>query len=93
MYRWVVVFLLLMLVGLQYRLWFGEANLREILALKEAISEQQQANEKLLERNRQLEAEVQDLKQGLAALEERARSEMGMIREDETFIQLIEPRQ
>jgi len=92
LYRWIVVLLLLALCGLQYRLWFGEANVRDVMALKTAISEQQQANEKLLERNRQLEAEVQDLKQGLAALEERARSEMGMIRKDETFIQLIEPR-
>lgn len=93
MYRWILVLLVLALIGLQYRLWFGEANVREIIALKNAISEQQQANEKLLERNRRLEAEVQDLKKGLAALEERARSEMGMIRKDETFIQLIEPRQ
>lgn len=92
MFRWLIIILVLLVLALQYRLWFGEANLREVMSLKQAISTQQQDNEKLLERNRQLEAEVQDLKKGLAALEERARSEMGMIREDETFIQLIEPR-
>jgi cell division protein FtsB len=92
LFRWLITLLVVLVLALQYRLWFGEANLREVLALRQAISTQQQDNEKLLERNRQLEAEVQDLKKGLAALEERARSEMGMIREDETFIQLIEPR-
>jgi cell division protein FtsB len=92
LFRWLIIILVLLVLALQYRLWFGEANLREVMSLKQAISTQQQDNEKLRERNRQLEAEVQDLKKGLAALEERARSEMGMIREDETFIQLIEPR-
>ncbi len=92
MFRWLIILLVMLVLALQYRLWFGEANLREVLTLQEAIITQQQDNEKLLERNRQLEAEVLDLKKGLAALEERARSEMGMIREDETFIQLIEPR-
>ncbi len=91
MYRWLLLILLVMLVGLQYRLWFGEANLRQVWQLEEHILEQQQVNQQLTERNKRLEAEVQDLKQGLAALEERARSEMGMIREGETFFQLIEP--
>ncbi len=91
MYRWLLLILLVMLVGLQYRLWFGEANLRQVWQLEEQILEQQQVNQQLTERNKRLEAEVQDLKQGLAALEERARSEMGMIREGETFFQLIEP--
>jgi cell division protein FtsB len=90
-YRWLLLILLVMLVGLQYRLWFGEANLRQVWQLEEQILEQQQVNQQLTERNKRLEAEVQDLKQGLAALEERARSEMGMIREGETFFQLIEP--
>lgn len=91
MYRWLLLILLVMLVGLQYRLWFGEANLRQVWQLEEQILEQQQVNQQLTERNKRLEAEVQDLKQGLSALEERARSEMGMIREGETFYQLIEP--
>ncbi|GAA0695596.1 cell division protein FtsB [Marinobacterium maritimum] len=91
MYRWLLLILLVMLAGLQYRLWFGEANLRQVWQLEQQILDQQQVNQQLTERNKRLEAEVQDLKQGLTALEERARSEMGMIREGETFFQLIEP--
>lgn len=93
MYRWLLLVLLLMLAGLQYRLWFGEANLRQVWQLEQQIEQQQVENARLTERNKRLEAEVQDLKQGLAALEERARSEMGMVQEGETFFQLIEPEQ
>ncbi len=93
MYRWLLLTLLLMLAGLQYRLWFGEANLREVWLLEEQIEQQRIENARLIERNKRLEAEVRDLKQGLAALEERARSEMGMVQEGETFFQLIEPEQ
>lgn len=93
MYRWLLFALLLMLAGLQYRLWFGEANLRQIWQLETQIEQQQVENARLIERNKRLEAEVQDLKQGLAALEERARSEMGMVQEGETFFQLIEPEE
>lgn len=78
-----------MLLGLQYRLWFGEPNLRDVWQVKEDITEQKRINQELLERNRRLEAEVQDLKKGLSALEERARSEMGMIGEGETFFQVV----
>jgi len=92
-YRWLLIVLGVMLIGLQYRLWFGEANLREVWRLEARIDEQELENQQLAERNKRLEAEVLDLKKGLAALEERARSEMGMIRKDETFFQLIEPEQ
>ncbi|MBR9829818.1 MAG: cell division protein FtsB [Oceanospirillales bacterium] len=91
MYRWLLLILLVMLAGLQYRLWLGEANLRQVWQLEQQIQEQQQLNQQLIERNKRLEAEVRNLKQGFAALEERARSEMGMIREGESFFQLIEP--
>ncbi|MBA4502793.1 cell division protein FtsB [Marinobacterium marinum] len=91
MFRWLLLILLVMLAGLQYRLWFGEANLRQVWQLEQQILDQQQVNQQLTERNKRLEAEVQDLKRGVSALEERARSEMGMIREGETFFQLIEP--
>ncbi|GGC07998.1 cell division protein FtsB [Marinobacterium zhoushanense] len=91
MYRALLLILLLMIIGLQYRLWFGEANLRQVWSLEEQIKQQQIENETLTERNQRLEAEVRDLKQGMAALEERARSDMGMVQEGETFFQLIEP--
>ncbi len=93
MYRWLLLILLLMFAGLQYRLWFGEANLRQVWQLEDQIEQQRVENARLVERNTRLEAEVQDLKKGLAALEERARSELGMIQEGETFFQLIEPEQ
>jgi cell division protein FtsB len=64
--------------------------MRDVWALREAIEQQKQENQRLLERNAALEAEVQDLKQGLEAIEERARSELGMIKKDETFFQIIE---
>jgi len=90
-FRWLTISLLIVLLLLQYRLWFGEAGRGQIAALSGQISYQTDENERLIERNRQLEAEVEDLKTGVSALEERARSELGMIREGETFYQLIEP--
>ena len=87
--RLLKLFLVLLLVALQYRLWFGEPNLPDVWQVKEDIAEQKRINQELLERNRRLEAEVQDLKRGLSALEERARSEMGMIGEGETFFQVV----
>ena len=91
MYRWLIVVLIILFIGLQYRLWFGENNLRDIWTLNSKIELQQEINQDLNQRNSELEAEVQDLKQGLSALEERARSELGMIKEGETFFQLVEP--
>ncbi len=87
--RWIWSILILLLLVLQYRLWFGEPSLPDVWQVKEDIAEQKRINQELLERNRRLEAEVQDLKKGLSALEERARSEMGMIGEGETFFQVI----
>jgi len=75
---------------LQYRMWFGEANIIELSTLRFAIEEQSTKNDKLLLRNHQLEAEVKDLRRGLVAIEERARSELGMVKPNETFYQLID---
>ena len=63
----------------------------EISGVKARIAEQSEQNQKLQARNEQLKAEVADLKQGLEAIEERARTELGMIKEGETFYQLVEP--
>ncbi|WP_170167509.1 cell division protein FtsB [Amphritea balenae] len=89
MFRWIILLLLICLGGLQYRLWFGEANLREVQTLKQEIELQRTENDLLISRNHQLDAEVKDLKQGLAALEERARNQLGMVKEGETFFQLV----
>lgn len=89
--RWVLLVLVLILAALQYRLWVGEGSLGEITVLRREIREQQLELERLRERNRALQAEVEDLKRGLEAIEERARSEMGMIKEGEVFYQIVEP--
>ena len=82
--------LLAVLASLQYRLWVGGGSLAEVWRLKRDIETQQLNNAELDERNAQLHAEVLDLKQGLEAVEERARRELGMIRKDEVFYQVID---
>ncbi len=84
--------LVLLFVLLQYDLWVGEGSLASAWRLQQAVKTQQQENDRLKERNTALAAEVVDLKQGLDAIEERARSELGMIKEGETFIQVVEPK-
>jgi len=81
--------LLTLLLLLQYRLWFGKNSVPDYLILKERLIHQQDANEKLKQRNKLLFADTDDLKLGLEAIEERARNELGMIKEEETFFRLI----
>jgi cell division protein FtsB len=86
-----LIVLLLVLVGfLQYRLWVGEGSLAEVHSLRQAITAQEEELERLAMRNRELQAEVDDLRTGLDALEERARVELGMIKPGEIFLQVIE---
>jgi cell division protein FtsB len=77
------------LILLQGRLWFSDKGLREVSGLKSSVETQRAANLEQAERNRQLSAEVANLKTGLAALEERARSELGMVSASETFYQVV----
>jgi cell division protein FtsB len=77
------------LVLLQYRLWLSDQGLREVSRLQAAVDVQRAANHEQSERNRQLGAEVNNLKVGLTALEERARSELGMVGTSETFYQVV----
>ena len=84
--------LLILLVLLQYRLWFGDAGVREVNRLRTEIATQQAKNDLLRERNRTLSAEVQDLKKGTTAIEERARTDLGMVGQRETFYQVVTPR-
>jgi len=88
--KWLALFLILIVLGLQYRLWNGPGSLEEVAALHVAIRQQNEENKRLLERNQALEAEVRDLKSGLDAIEERARMELGMIKKDESFFLVIE---
>ena len=87
--RLLTVILAVLLAVLQYQLWFGRNSLPAAWRLARAVEAQKQENESLRERNAALEAEVRDLKQGVSAIEERARSELGMIRKGETFYQVI----
>ena len=84
--------LVVLLVGLQYRLWFGDGGVAEVVNLRAVIETQQEENERLYARNRDLEAEVIDLKTGLETIEYRARRDLGMTRRDETFYQIVERR-
>ena len=83
------IVLSLALLSLQYRLWLSDQGLREVSRLQAAVDAQASANREQAARNRQLVAEVTDLKMGLTALEERARSELGMVGNSETFYQVV----
>ncbi len=85
-----IIVLLLLLAYLQYRLWTGEGGLLDVWELHREVEDQRQENARLRERNAALNAEVLDLKQGLEALEERAREDLGMVKEGETFYQVVE---
>jgi len=85
-----LVLMLALLAWLQYRLWFGNGGEREVAALQAQVHRQARDNAGLRQRNDALAAEVQDLKSGEAAVEERARSELGMIRPGETFYRVVE---
>lgn len=85
---WLFLVLLLLLAGLQYRLWVGNGSLAQVAELKQQIDDQHVENERLLERNRVLYAEVLELKKGMETVEERARHELGMVKEGETLYQL-----
>lgn len=82
--------LILLTLGLQFRLWVGEGSLGQVQLLQQQIDEQKAHNAKLAARNQQLNAEVLDLKNGNAALEEKAMSQLGMVAEGETFFLVIE---
>ena len=84
------ILLLLILCFLQYKLWIGNGSLTEVHHLEQARDELREENKKLAERNESLAAEVMDLKHGQEAVEERARSELGMIKSNETFYQIID---
>ncbi len=85
-----VAFLITAFVFLQYQLWVDRDGVRKLIHLSGRIDNQTAINQQLYERNEVLAAEVEDLKSGFDAIEERARMELGMIREGETFFQVIE---
>lgn len=89
--KWLTAILILLLLVLQYRLWAGDGSFADVRRLNLQVKQQHDKNARLMERNQSLKAEVKDLKQGLEAVEERARSELGMIKKrNETFYQVVE---
>ena len=79
-----------LLLLIQYPLWLGKGGMLRVWEMERQIEVQRESNSKLQMRNAALDAEVRDLKQGLEAVEERARSELGMIRKDEIFFQVLD---
>lgn len=87
--RLLIGVLILLLIGLQYKLWFGDGSLSEVVQLSRELDTQKEKLRVLEERNKILEAQVLDLQNGLDAFEEKARNDLGMIKQGETFIQII----
>lgn len=88
--RWLTLLLALLIAALQYPLWLGKGSWLRVWEVDQKIAAQKDVNLGLKARNSSLEAEVRDLKQGYDAIEERARSELGMIKQDEVFFQVLE---
>ncbi|HEX7813878.1 cell division protein FtsB [Dyella sp.] len=90
MLRWVALILLLILVGLQLKLWGPHGGMHEVQSLRVAVQKQKDENDRLLQRNQALGADVQDLKTGEQAVEARARNELGLIKPGEVFYQVVD---
>ncbi|RFC33023.1 MAG: cell division protein FtsB [Candidatus Nitrotoga sp. MKT] len=88
--RWVSLILVSLLLLVQYPLWFGKGGWLKVWDLDRQVEEQKHINQKTQTRNAVLDAEVRDLKQGTEAVEERARSELGMVKRDEVFFQIVD---
>lgn len=83
---------LLLFVWLQYQLWFDETSVRSILEMNEKISEQEELNEAINARNQVLEEEVIAIKSGMGSIEAKARKELGMVKDDETYFIVVKPK-
>ena len=88
--RWLTLILVIAIVAAQYPLWLGKGSWLRVWEVDDKIARQNKINAELRARNQSLDAEVRDLKQGYDAIEERARSELGMIKNDEVFYQVLE---
>jgi len=89
--RILTVILVVLFVLLQFKLWLGEGGFTEVARLERRVETQQQTNDELLQRNSRLQAEVEDLRERLDAVEERARNELGLIKPAEEFYQVVPP--
>ncbi|MBB5213586.1 cell division protein FtsB [Parapusillimonas granuli] len=91
--RLLLIILVLLTAITQYALWWGKGGWLRVQELERKIATQQETNEALMARNNALQAEVQDLKSGTAAIEERARSELGMVKDGEIYVQILAPNE
>ena len=91
MLRYIALFLLVLLLALELKLWAGAGGVHEVWRLGQQVAEQTQENAVLKRRNEALSAEVEDLKSGKEAIEERARADLGLIKSGEIFYQVVEP--
>jgi cell division protein FtsB len=88
--RWLTLTLVALVALIQYPLWLGKGGWLRVRDVDQQIASQRQTNAQLKMRNEALEAEVRNLKQGMEAIEERARSELDMVRQDEIFFHILE---
>lgn len=88
--RTVIIILLLALIGLQYKLWLGDGSVLQWINLEKKLEVQSEENDKLLARNRAMEADILELKSGDQALEEQARYELGMVKDGEIYYQFVD---
>ena len=91
MLRFLALVLVIVLIALQVHLWTGQGGMRDVWRLQQQVEQQKAENAQLKKRNETLSAEVDDLKHGDEAVEERARSELGLVKPGETFYQVVEP--
>lgn len=89
--KWLPIVLITLLGLLQYRLWFGKNSILDYLSREQEVKTQAQQNANLAQRNALLNADITDLKVGLEAIEERARNELGLIKQGETFYRILPP--
>ncbi|HEX5353021.1 MAG TPA: cell division protein FtsB [Rhodanobacteraceae bacterium] len=91
MLRWLALILIVLLIGLQIKLWVGDGGVRDLHSIRDRVAAQKAANVKLEQRNEALHADVEDLKHGKDAVEARARSQLGLIKPGEVFYQVVNP--
>lgn len=90
--RWLICLLLALVLVLQYKLWFQDGGIKQAAKLEQEVAQQMTANKDLTAQNAQLKAEIKDLKNGNEAIEERARNELGMVKSDEEYIQVVQEK-
>jgi cell division protein FtsB len=88
--RPILIILIIALIALQHKLWLGDGNLVQWMTLQNKLKEHEEENNKLIARNKALEAEIKELKSGDQALEEHARHELGMIKHNEVYYQFVD---